>query len=315
MNEFQEYFIHEFVEDYKEGSMSRRDMMRRVLYLTGGVASTAALLSSMGVPTLAMAAPIETSVAASLPLGASPLSVAPDDPAITTQWVSFPNANDGATILAYEARPTNASGPLPVVLLCHRNAGVEPHIQDVARRWAKLGYLTAAVDLLSRNGGTEAIQDKAQIPSLLSSADPDRNVSDFAAAADYYVSNPNADANRMGMNGYCFGGSLTWRTVEAVPALKAGVPFYGGVPPLDQVPNINAAMLGVYSADPNDNANRGRDDLEAALSAAGIVHQLMVFPDTRHDFYNDTNQSYNEPQALAAWNNATAWMDQYVMNA
>src|SRR5438270_11584472 len=114
MNEFQEYFIHEFVEDYKEGIMSRRDMMRRVLYLTGGIASTAALLSSMGVPSAAMAAPLEAT-AASIPLSASPLSVTEDDPAVSTQWVTFPNAVDGATIMAYEARPTNASGPLPVV--------------------------------------------------------------------------------------------------------------------------------------------------------------------------------------------------------
>ena len=311
MNEFQQYFIHEFVEEYKEGHMSRRDMMRRVLYITGGVASTAALLSSMGVPT-ALAAPPEVITYA--PLADSPLSVSESDPGISAQWVTFPNPVDGATIMVYEARPADATGPLPVVLLCHRNAGVEPHIQDVARRWAKLGYLTAAVDLLSREGGTENL-DRAQIPSMLSSVDPNRHVSDFSAAADYYTSNPDADANRMGMNGFCFGGSITWRSVEAMPLLKAGVPFYGGAPPIDQVPNIQAAMLGVYSSDPNDNANARRDDLEAALTAAGITHQLKPFPGTRHDFYNDTGQAYNEEQALAAWSDATAWMQQYVMDA
>jgi carboxymethylenebutenolidase len=312
MNEFQEYFVHEFVEEYKQGHMSRRDMMRRVLFITGGAASTAALLSSMGVPTAALAAPLELN---SVPLADSPLSVSESDPSVSTQWVTFTNSSDDATIMAYEARPADASGPLPVVLLCHRNAGVEPHIQDVARRWAKLGYLTAAVDLLSRNGGTDSIQDKSQIPSLLSSAPPDRHVSDFSAAADYYASNPDADPNRMGMNGYCFGGSITWRSVEAISALKAGVPFYGGAPPIEQVPNIQAAMLGVYSSDPNDNANARRDDLEAALTAAGITHQLKAFAGTRHDFYNDTGQAYNEQQALAAWNDATSWLQQYVMNA
>jgi carboxymethylenebutenolidase len=311
MNEFQEYFIHEFVEEYREGHMSRRDMMRRVLYITGGVASTAALLSSMGVPTVA-AAPVE--VETNAPLADSPLSVSESDPGISAQWVSFPNPADGATIMAYEARPADASGPLPVVLLCHRNQGVEPHIQDVARRWAKLGYLTAAVDLLSREGGTPNL-DRAQIPSMLSSVDPNRHVSDFSSAADYYTSNPDADSNRMGMNGFCFGGSITWRSVEAIPSLKAGVPFYGGMPPLDQVPNIKAAMLGVYSSDPADNANRGRDDLETALTDAGITHQLKAFPGTNHDFYNDTSQAYNEQQALAAWGDATGWMQQYVMNA
>jgi carboxymethylenebutenolidase len=312
MNEFQEYFIHEFVDAYKEGEMSRRDMMRRVLYLTGGVASTAALLSSMGVPTAA-AAPAE--VISNAPLADSPLSVSENDPSVSARWITFTNPADGATIMTYEARPADASGPLPVVLLCQQNVGVDAHIQDVARRWAKEGYLTAAVDLLSREGGTASIADSSQIPSLLSSAPPDRHVSDFSAAADYYTSNPDADANRMGMNGFCFGGSITWRSVEAIPALKAGVPFYGGVPPLEQVANIKAAMLGVYSSDPNDNANARRDDLDAALSAAGVIHQFNVYPGTRHAFYSDVGQAYNEQQALAAWGDATAWMQQYVMNA
>src|SRR5262245_29956262 len=129
MNQFEEYFVREFVEEYRVGHMSRRDMMRRVLYISGGIASTAALLSSLGVPSvaLAQAAPAPAPATAS----SSPLSVAPDDPAVSTQWISFTNSNDGATIMAYEARPSDASAPLPVVLVCMRNQGVEPHIQDV----------------------------------------------------------------------------------------------------------------------------------------------------------------------------------------
>jgi carboxymethylenebutenolidase len=309
MNQFQEYFVHEFVEDYRQGHMSRRDMIRRVLYIAGGLASTAALLQSLGVPPAAFAqgAPAQ----AGGPGGMSPLSVAPDDPAVSTQWVSFTNATDGATIMAYEARPGNATDALPVVLVCMRNQGVEPHIQDVARRWAKLGYIGAAVDLLSREGGTTAL-DKAQIPALLSAADPNRHVSDFLAAADYYATQPDADASRLGMNGFCFGGGIVWRSAEAIQSLKAAVPFYGAVPPLDQVPSIQAAVLGVYSSDPNDFANNNRDGLEQALTAAGTAHQLNVYPDTHHDFYNDTGQSYNQAQALAAWNDAVAWMQQYV---
>ena len=309
MNDFQEYFVREFVEEYRIGHMSRRDMMQRVLYITGGVASTAALLSALGVPSAAFAQP---EVLASLPLGASPLSVPPDDPAVSYQWVSFPNPNDGATIMAYEARPADASGPLPVMLVCHRNQGVEPHIQDVARRWAKLGYIAAAVDLLSREGGTTGVADKAQIPSLLSNTDPNRHVSDFQAAAAYYGGVAEADASRLAMNGFCFGGGITWRTAEAIPEMKAAAPFYGAPPPLDQVPKIGAAMLGVYSADPNDFANNNRDGLDAALSQAGVTHQMNVYPGTRHDFYNDTGQAYNEAQAQAAWNDAVAWMQQFV---
>jgi carboxymethylenebutenolidase len=309
MNQFQEYFVREFVEEYRVGHMSRRDMMRRVLYITGGIASAATLLASLGVPSVALA---QGAPAPAAPTSKSPLSVAPDDPAVSTQWISFTNANDGASIMAYEARPSGATQPLPVVLVCMRNQGVEPQIQDVTRRWAKLGYIAAAVDLLSREGGTNGITDKAQIPALLSGADPNRHVSDFQAAADYYGTQSDADATRMGMNGFCFGGGIVWRSAEAIQALKAAVPFYGAPPPLDQVPDIQAAVLGVYSSDPNDFANNNRDGLDAALNAAGITHQMNVYPDTHHDFYNDTGQAYNQDQALAAWNDAVNWMQQYV---
>ncbi len=310
MNQFEEYFVREFVEEYRVGHMSRRDMMRRVLYITGGVASAATLLGSLGVPAIAFA---QAAPAPAAPARApSPLSVAPDDPAVSTQWISFTNSNDGATITAYEARPSDASGALPVILVCMRNQGVEPQIQDVTRRWAKLGYIAAAVDLLSREGGTSGIADKAQIPALLSGADPNRHVSDFQAAADYYATQPDADASRLGMNGFCFGGGIVWRTAEAIQTLKAAVPFYGAPPPLDQVPNIQAAVLGVYSSDPNDFANNNRDGLDAALTAAGITHQMNVYPDTHHDFYNDTGQAYNEAQALAAWGDAVNWMQAHV---
>jgi carboxymethylenebutenolidase len=310
MNQSEEYFVREFVEDYRVGHMSRRDMMRRVLYITGGVASAAALLGSLGVPTVAFAqtAPAPTPV----PHPQSPISVAPDDPAVATQWISFTNPDDGATIMAYEARPSGTTDPLPVMLVVMRNQGVEPQIQDVTRRWAKQGYLAAAVDLLSREGGTNGIADKARIPALLSSADPNRHVSDFQAAATYYGTQSDVDATRLAINGFCFGGMIVWRAAQAIPTLKAAVPFYGSVPPLDQVPNIQAAVLGVYSSDPNDPANKNREDLEAALKSAGITHQMNVYPDTHHDFYNDTGQAYNEQQALAAWNDTLNWMQQYV---
>ena len=310
MNQFEEYFVREFVEEYRIGHMTRRDMMRRVLYITGGVASTAALLESLGVPSVALAEPAQAPTAAQP--ATSPLSVPPDDPAVMSQWISFPNSTDGATIMAYEARPSSASGPLPVILVCMRNQGVEPHIQDVTRRWAKLGYIGTAVDLLSREGGTSGIADKAQIPALLSGADPNRHVSDFQAAADYYAGQSSADPARLGMNGFCFGGGIVWRSAEAIQSLKAAVPFYGAPPPLDQVPNIQAAVLGVYSADPNDFANANRDGLDAALTSAGITHQVNVYPGTRHDFYNDTGQAYNPEQAMTAWNDAVKWMQTYV---
>jgi carboxymethylenebutenolidase len=100
-----------------------------------------------------------------------------------------------------------------------------------------------------------------------------------------------------------------------MPELKASAPYYGPPPPLDQVPNIKAAVLGVYSSDPDDFANEGRDELEAALKAAGVTYKFIVYPDTQHAFHNDTGPRYNEAQALQAWRDTLDWFAMYVKNA
>lgn len=319
--QFENYLVHEFVEDYQDGLMSRRDMMRRVLHIVGGVAGTATILTKLGLTPMSRAeAAAQEATPAPVPVASSPLSVAADDPRIIGEEITFPNGD--ATIMAYQARPSGtggtpvAEGPLPLVLICHENRGLQEHIRDVARRWAVQGYLATAVDLLSREGGTAAISDPAEIPSLLTGdVDPNRHVSDFQAAVDYYGTQTIADMNRIGMIGFCFGGGITWRAVEQMPELKAGAPYYGPPPPLEEVPNIKAAVLGVYSDDPSDFANEGRAELESALEEAGITFQINVYPGTQHAFHNDTSPRYNEEQAIAAWNDTLAWFSTYILGA
>lgn len=370
MNDLQRYLVHEFVADYKDGYLTRRELIKRVLHITGGIASTATLLSAMGcgpsapapatptqasapttapasaatrppattapttaaastgIPAVPTPAPRPTTAAAASPTAAvatvpspgaspvaagqarSPLSVAENDPAVEAQMISFPG--NGTTILAYLARPRGASGPQPVVLVCHENRGLVDHIKDVARRFAKQGYVACAVDLLSRQGGTDKIADGSAIPGLLSNMDPTQEVGDFRAAATYLSSQPYANKDRIGMNGFCFGGGITWRAVVSMPELKAAVPFYGPPPPLDQVPNAKAAVFGVYSSDPQDFANNGREQLDQALTKAGVVHQFKVYPNTQHAFFNDTGPRYNQEQALIAWQDMLNWFARYL---
>jgi carboxymethylenebutenolidase len=314
---FETYLIHEFVEDYQDGLMSRRDMIRRVLFITGGIAATATVLTQLGVTPMTRAAYAqETSPVSSGPR--SPLSVPADDPRVVGADISF--EGNGTTILAYTAMPSPdagatpaAGGAFPVVLICHENRGLTEHIRDVTRRYAVDGYYGVAVDLLSRQGGTAAVSDPAEIPSLLTNnVDPMRHVGDFQAAVDYLGGDPMANLDRLAMTGFCFGGGIVWRAVTAIPELKAAAPYYGPPPPLDQVPNIKAAVLGVYSSDPSDFANEGRDDLVAALTAAGIVHEIKIYPNTQHAFNNDTGQRYNQEAALAAWRDTLAWFAQHV---
>ena len=311
LSQFENYLVHEFVDDYVDGLMSRRNMMRRVLHIVGGVAATATILTQLGVK--AASAQEGTPAPAPTPTGPrSTESVAEDDPAITASDITYPGL-DAAQITAYQAMPSAGDGLFPVVLICHENRGLTNHIRDVTRRWAKQGYVAAALDLLSREGGTASIADPAEIPALLTQeADPQRHVDDFKAAAAHYGTQQFADVSRLGMTGFCFGGGITWRAATEIAELSAAAPYYGPPPPLEAVPNIQAAVFAVYSDDPNDFANEGREELRAALDAAGVTYEIKVYPNTQHAFHNDTSPRWNEEQALAAWNDTVAWFERYV---
>ena len=372
MNELQAYMVHEYVADYQAGYLHRRDLVRRVLNITGGVGSAATLLLALGCqssatpsaatsapatsaaakPTTAPAAsaaasssalpvakpaaspsastvpspapglpiaspvasPAASAVASPSPVARSPLSVPANDPTIDGQDITFPGS-DGATIMAYQARLKSSSGPLPLVLVCHENRGLTEHIRDVVRRFAEEGYTACGVDLVSRQGGTAKISDPNQFSALLTgpNVNPDQFVGDFASAVAYYKTKSDlVQFDKIAMNGYCFGGGVTWRSTEQIPELKAATPFYGAYPPLDQVNKIKAAVLGVYSSDPNDFANNMRDQLDQALTAAGVTHKFNVYPGTMHAFHNDTGPAYNQDQALAAWRDMLAWFKQYL---
>ena len=312
LSQIENYLIHEFVEDFDDGLLSRRGLVRRVIGVTGGVATAATALAAMGVTPMTRAE-ARQSATPGVPVAQSPLSVAEDDPRVVTANLSF--AGNGAELYAYEARPYDADSPYPLVLICHENRGLTDHIRDVARRWAVEGYLAVAVDLLSREGGTSAIADPADAPGLLTqNVDMNRHVGDFRATLDYYLAqNEVIDPDKIGMQGFCFGGGVTWLAAEQLPELKAAAPFYGPPPPLDQVGGIKAAVLGVYSADPSDFANEGRNELETALTAAGITFEFKIYPDTQHAFHNDTGARYNETQAVAAWNDTVAWFAEYIL--
>jgi len=326
LSQLEEYLVREFIEDYEDGIMSRRDLVARVLHITGGVAATATLLTSLGVRPLSAAAQEGTPPPQPTPTGPrSSVSVPADDPRVQSEDITFP-AEDGATLMAYQAMPAGgatpvagamatpaAGGALPLVLICHENRGLTEHIRDVTRRWAAQGYVACAVDLLSREGGTAAITDPSSIPALLTrDTDPARHVADFRAALTHYQGQASVDSERVGMTGFCFGGGITWRAATELPELKAAAPYYGPPPPLDAVPNIRAAVLGIYSDDPDDFANEGMEELRQALQAADVTFEFKIYPNTQHAFHNDTSPRWNEEQALAAWNDTVAWFERYV---
>ncbi len=320
LGKFEKYLIEEFFDDYRAGAMSQRTFTRRVAFITGSMAAASAAMLLVGctpeeVPrsTDPMPTPSPsgtgavTASAGPVPGAKSPLSVPEGAPGLVTETVRFPA--DGTDISAYLARP-EAGTPGPAVLICHENRGLTPHIQDVARRFAKAGYAALALDLLSREGGTAAM-DRDAVPGALTAAGSQRHVSDFAAAFDYLQSQDFVDEGRIAMTGYCFGGGITWQAVTELPGLKATAAFYGPSPDLEKVPAIKPAVFGVY-AELDQRITGALPALRAALAATDVRHQLTVYPGVDHAFHNDTGQRYDEAQATAAWNDTLAWFTRYV---
>jgi carboxymethylenebutenolidase len=328
LNPDQKYFIDEFYEDYRAGLLTRRAFIKKLAFIAGSMTATVSIMGMLGcspeeIPdaTEPMPAPefpaTEPSEPTSEPTAApssagltpvpgaqSPFSVPEGDPTLETSNVML--TSQGDEISGYLARPIEA-GQYPAVLVCHENRGLNEHIRDVVRRFAMEGYVALAIDLLSREGGTENL-DPDQVPGLLGDAGPDRHEADFIAAFDYLQSLDFVDGERIGMTGYCFGGGVTWQVATALPELKAAVPFYGRGPDLDKVPNIQAAVLGVY-AELDERINTGNDALEQALIEADITYQINVYPGVNHAFHNDTGQRYVEEQATQAWLDTLAWFE------
>ncbi|GAB4208379.1 MAG: hypothetical protein OHK0022_37880 [Roseiflexaceae bacterium] len=339
MNHLQRYLVDEFVEDYQEGHLSRRQALKLIAGITGATVAAQILAACgtqptatnptaapTGAPTAgseatsvpatsapsATDAPAATSAATSAPAATtqaqSPDSVAADDPAVVAQMVTFPSG-DGE-LMGYLARPTG-EGQFPIVLVCHENRGLTPHIQDVTRRLAKSGYTALAVDLLSRQGGTASITDTDSIPGLLSGAPPERHVSDFTAGLNYVKTQPFAKADSVGMVGFCFGGGVTWLVAAGLPELKAAVPFYGPPVAASEIPKINAPVLAIY-AERDNRINASIPTVEQAMQQNNKTYRKIIYPGVDHAFHNDTGQRYNREQAQAAWAETLAWFQQYL---
>ncbi|MGB7543568.1 MAG: dienelactone hydrolase family protein [Burkholderiales bacterium] len=297
MNDLQRYLVEEFVEDYEEGRITRRQALKLLAGLTG-----AALAAQMLDARAQQAAP-----GAPAPSGVSAYHVAPDDPAVFAAWARFPGGD--AQLEGYLVRPARP-GRFPIVLVCHENRGVTLHIEDVTRRVAKAGYVGLAVDLLSREGGSDKVSYDS-VPGLLGNAPPARHVQDFQSGLAYAKAQPFARADRAGMIGFCFGGGVTWRVAAAVPELRAAVPFYGLPVPAGEVPKINAAVLALYAGRDN-RINQNIPAIEAAMQQNGKTFRKIVYPEVDHAFHNDTGERYNAEAARAAWNETLAWFGKYL---
>ncbi len=336
MNHFQRYLAEEFVEDYSEGRLSRRQALKLIASVTGSLVLATSFLASCAPPPEETAtpapntpAPANTAQAAPTTVPATePTTVAPTpgpatdtaeptgEPAGTTPAdlpiqagpVEFPG-EDAATVMAHIAWPFG-DGPFPVVLVCHENRGLTDHIRAVTERVAKAGYVGLAVDLLSRQGGSAAVGSD-NVPGALGQTSPEQFVADFRSGWEFLKTQPFADTERLGMVGFCFGGGVTWQVATHMPELRAAVPFYGPPPAVDEVPNIQAAVLGIYGG--LDTRITGTlPAMEAAMQANGKIFEPVVYDGADHAFHNDTSTRYNAEAATDAWRRTLEWFGRYL---
>jgi carboxymethylenebutenolidase len=238
------------------------------------------------------------------------LSVPPDDPAVQASRVEY-DSTGMAKIVAYLARP-KAAGTYPGVLVIHENRGLNDHIRDVARRLAKANFVALAPDLTSRGGSTEKLDPDMARAYLSMDGIAQTLLDDMNAGVEYLAKVMDVGA-KLGVVGFCFGGGQTYRVAISNPKLAAAVPYYGPATPeiIAGLKDSKAAFL-LHHADMDTNVNSTRDQISAALMAAGKTFEIVVHPGTRHAFNNDTGANYNEAETVAAWTKTLEWFRTYL---
>lgn len=264
---------------YVHGDIDRRGFLAGAAKLAIGASAAAGLLAVLS------------------PRFAAAQQVAPDDPGVRAESVEFASPSGYGTVGGYLVRPAQEHGPTPRVLVAHENRGLNPHIEDVARRFALEGFVALAPDALFPLGGYPGDEDAAR--AAFAKLDQDKTREDFLAAADWLRALDGGDAG-VGAVGFCWGGATTNFLATRLPWLGAAVPFYGTAPPVDDVAKIRAELL-VVLADDDERVNATWPGYEAALQAAGKSYALYRPPGTQHGFHNDTTPRYDAEAAKTAW--------------
>jgi carboxymethylenebutenolidase len=231
-----------------------------------------------------------------------------DDARLAASYVEYPSPQGHGTMKGYLVRPAKATGKLPAILVVHENRGLNPHIEDIARRIGLDGYMAFAPDALFPAGGYPGDEDKAR--ELFRTLDQAKTREDFVAAATFVRARPDA-TGKLGAVGFCFGGGIVNMLATRVPELAAGVPFYGGPAPIEDVPKIKAALLLQFAAT-DERVNAAWPAYEAALKAAKVRYEAHVYPGTQHGFNNDTTPRYDEKAAALAWERTMAFFAAHV---
>jgi carboxymethylenebutenolidase len=219
--------------------------------------------------------------------------------------VSYPSPSGSGTVRGYLVRPASAGASrLPAVLVIHENRGLNPHIEDIARRLALDGFMAFAPDALTPLGGYPGDEDKAR--EAFAKLDQAHALNDFLAAANWLRSRPDA-TGKLGAVGFCYGGGMVHQLAIRLPDLNAGVPFYGNTPAPAEAAKVKAPLL-VQRAEVDERINAAWPAYEAALRSAGVRFTAYQYPGTQHGFNNDTTPRYDASAAQLAWSRTVAFL-------
>ena len=264
---------------YVHGGVSRRQFLDRAKVFAVGGATAAGLLEALS------------------PQYAEAQQIANDDDRLETDYVEYDSPKGYGKVKAYVVRPAGTSGKLPGVVVIHENRGLNPHIEDVARRTGLAGYLAFAPDGLTSLGGYPGTDDEGR--EMQRTLDRDKLNEDWVAAVEFLQAHADC-TGRVGCVGFCYGGGVSNMLAVRIPDLAAAVPFYGSQAPAEDVPKIQAP-LQLHYASLDQRVNEGWPAYEAALKANGKDYTAYMYEGANHGFHNDTTPRYDEDAAKLAW--------------
>lgn len=281
----------ELYDYYAHGLINRREFLDRAALFTLGGLTASALLASLS-PNYALAEQVEFT-----------------DPDIVAEYITYPSPKGHGQVRAYLVRPAKVDGKAPAVVVVHENRGLNPYIEDVARRLGKAGFMALAPDGLTSVGGYPGNDDKGR--ELQATVDPEKLMNDFFAALEWMMKHPDARA-KVGITGFCYGGGVTNAAAVAYPELGAAVSFYGRQPEAKDVPRIKAPLM-LHYGELDTRINEGWPAFEQALKAGGKVYEAWIYPGANHGFHNDSTPRYDEAAAKLAWERTLGWFRKYLV--
>ena len=281
----------EYFDFYVHGKISKREFLDLASkFVVGGLSAVA--LGTLLTPNYAFAQQVEFT-----------------DPDILPEYIHYPSPQGHGSVKGYFVKPAKATGKVPAVVVVHENRGLNPYIEDVARRVAKAGFIALAPDGLSSVGGYPGNDEKGR--ELQQQVDPARLMNDFFAAIEFLMHHE-ATTGKVGITGFCYGGGVANAAAVAYPELAAAVPFYGRQPKVEDVPRIKAPLL-LHYGELDSRINEGWPAYEAALQAHNKIYEGYVYPGVNHGFHNDSTPRYDKAAAELAWKRTIDWFKKYLV--